>query len=83
MQSYQRPQKLLGVVSQFTHAIYNFQTKVFECTYYEHSNSLNADKALGSYIGSSLVLFQTQWAICPYGFEFWAEPWITILCTLR
>ena len=20
-------------------------------------------------------LFQTQWAICPNGFEFWAEPW--------
>ena len=24
-------------------------------------------------------LFQTQWAICPNGFEFWAEPWYSFL----
>ena len=24
-------------------------------------------------------LFPTQWAICPNGFDFWAEPWISIL----
>ena len=50
---------------------------------FEYSNSLNSDKPLSSYMASSLRppvfsemnrLFQTQWANCPYGFEFWAEP---------
>ena len=46
---------------------------------------LKADKPLASFMGSSLgpifsemaYLFQTQWAICPRGFDFWAEPCLT------